>query len=103
MTFFYSAEARPQQCNVSLIEHLAGKKSDDVIRTVRGTCNGSLTELHTLSTAKMTGGIHSYSCLPENEIEVGERAYVNITIRGNTDMLLELLYTVYFMFFLFLL
>ena len=81
MTFFYSAEARPQECNVSLI--------GDVIKTVRGTCNGSLTELHTLSTAKMTGGIHSYSCLPENENGIGERAYVNITIQGNTDMLLE--------------
>ena len=79
MTFYFSAESRPQECNVSLVEH---KDSARVIQTTSVTCDGLLTELFTLSTDNMKGGVHTYSCLAQNKIGTGERAYANITIEG---------------------
>ena len=83
VTFYFSAESRPQECNVSLVEH---KNSVHVIQTTSGTCDGSLTELFTLSTDNMKGGVHTYSCLPQNKIGPGEGAYANITIEGNGSL-----------------
>ena len=79
VTFYFSAKSLPQECNVSLIEH----ENNRVIQTTSGACDGSLTELGNLTTGNMKGGVHTYSCLPRNRIDIGERGYANITIQGN--------------------